>query len=227
MVLRRPSLGGDRIFENTNLHLPACTSGFTLVGNNTGNYFTTEAAHCANGGLNPVWSTLDESGDPSTDRGYISTNYLTNGDEFDVASFSCNCIGAVWSEGPTIGHNQGTTQDIIGWCDCDPIVGGDELVSFDGATTGQVPDAIVDEKDVCLSSTFFGDGYRRCYMNRARSTSTICQEGDSGGPVYQRAPNYTAYATGTIIGQLQSGGTQYCWYARMRHIINTLNVSLP
>lgn len=220
----RPFNGGDRIFgydPSTQTIGTKCTSGFTLVGNKSGNLFTTMAGHCENEGIDPIWTNLATP----TNRGYVDTNYLLNGDQFDVASFDCNCTSAVWHDDPNIGTGAGSAYSVIGWCDCDPS-GDSELVTFDGATTGQVPDAVVDERDVCTADNFFGDGYKRCFMNRAKSTSTICQGGDSGGPVYQRAPNGTVYATGMIIGDEWVNGTEYCWYARMRYTLSLLNVSL-
>ncbi len=214
----RPFAGGDRIFDTPPIGTK-CTSGFTLIGNNTGNLYTTEAAHCANDGIDPVWTNLANP----TNRGYISTNYLNNGDKLDIASFDCNCTPYVWYEGPSVGTGAGKLQSVVGWCNC----GSGNAVTFDGASTGQVPDAVVSDVDICVSGSEWDDGKTRCHLNGAsEANTTLCQLGDSGGPVYQRAPNYTVYATGVIVGGDHLLGQQECFYVRMQNLLSQMNVSL-
>jgi hypothetical protein len=208
-----PFASGDRIFPDPYQNW-GCTSGFTIVGNVAGYRYNTTAGHCRieDPGYGGYWTNF-------TDDHYMGdqrTNYLPTYDNFDLVDFHCDSCGEhVW-------YGDNATHLVISWCDCN--VG--QNVTFDGATTQEVTDSYVEHQDVCVLGGQWSDGYTRCHMQQARNTTTICQDGDSGGPVYQRQSG-GVYATGTIVGgEYREGGYQHCYYDRFQHVLSSTNASL-
>jgi hypothetical protein len=205
-----PFWDGDRVFINNDTNTK-CTAGFAFRGNNSGNIFNTTAGHC---GGSSVWTNLSAH----YEMGAISTHYYTQGGD-DFESFPCNCGALVWYEGPGIGTGQGSTHTVIGWCACNS-----GLVTMDGATTGEVPDFTVTQAGGCATYSVPGGSKTTCGINEATRSVTGCQPGDSGGPVYQRAPNNTVYATGTVVAG-NSNGT-LCVYQRWDQMQSDMNGSI-
>ena len=195
-----PFYNGDRIFVDDN-HNYKCTDGFALnIGSGTQGV---TAGHC---GGSSIYTNFDSN----YFMGAITARHFTDGGD-DFETFNCYCASPVWYEGPSIGRNQGYVHYLAaGWCDCNT-----GLVTFDGATTGEVPYATVIKADACIT---FTDGIQTCHLNEAqRSGYTLCQGGDSGGPVYQRTSNNQVYPTGTIVGT--NGAGDICTYQRIREIL--------
>jgi hypothetical protein len=201
-----PFYNGDRIFMDNNTG-NKCTDAFAFKGNNSGKIFGITAGHC---GGSSIWTNLSAH----YEMGPISTRYFSN-NGWDLESFTCNCAGPVWYEGPGIGTGQGYTHHVIGSCYC----GTGQLVATDGASTGEVPDTTVGATNVCVT---FEDGVTTCHLDvTSKANTVICQGGDSGGPVYQRAPNNNVYAVGVIIGEANFGNT--CYYHPYTSVLGLVN----
>lgn len=203
---------GLRIFVDNKTSEP-CTDAFAMRGNNSGRIFQLTAGHCQG---TSYWTNFDNHQEVGT----LSKRYFSNnGDDFQTLTCS-SCQGNVWYEGPSIGRNQGKTHSVAtGHCDCNS-----GQVTVDGASTGETPNSNVIEVNVCHE---FTDGLTTCNMNVAQNTNydPCAIGGDSGGPVYQRAANNKAYATGTIIGTYGNDNSK-CAYQRISEIINAASLSV-
>ncbi len=158
-----PFYGGDYIWNNAGVN---CTSGLAFVAHRSGNTYSLTAGHC--GGRS--WYT-------NTSTPYLfgrtSTNYLRSG--YDIESVRSDAAGLVWS-------NTSTSYGVVGAIS--PSAG--QRVSFDGAITGQVRGVTILHTNVCLEINYGGTEYTACHIAIAeKQGTTVCEQGDSGAPVYQ------------------------------------------
>ncbi|MFZ0091886.1 MAG: hypothetical protein WAL63_20455 [Solirubrobacteraceae bacterium] len=195
--------GGDRIDTNT----AACTDGFTVVGNASGNHFLTTAGHCGGGPVNQDGFQI----------GSVLTDYQYSAD-FETISCLYTCTGWVWFDQPSIGTSPGSLHQVnAGRCDCN----NGSLVTMDGASSGEQPDFTVSSTSACVTES----GHNVCGLHEAKkSGASGCIPGDSGGPVYQRAANNTVYATGSLIAQVGNGSD--CIYEPTLKMDNDSNTSI-
>lgn len=198
-----PWSSGDRI--DVVGHSGGCTQNFAYTGNKSGNTYDFTARHCDGNG---------SGSDVTNDGNHVGNIATAYNDQEDFASYGCNCQARVWYEGESIGHGQGETHGVIGWCDC--FKGND--VTMDGATSGEQPDFAVQwSAPGCVNGT--------CGTEFAQNYNAVgCQGGDSGGPVYQRTSNNDVYATGLLL-YANDGGSD-CYYQTTRTILNAADVSM-
>jgi hypothetical protein len=205
-----PFFGGDRIWPNNN-RANGCTSGFAIQGNGGAEaIFSTTAGHC-------YGSRIYTNDTKNYEMGGVATNYFQADPNKDLETFGCDCVGDVWW-GDNVYHT------VVGNCG---TCGVGARITFDGATTGEVPDAEVVQTGICVT---FSDGLRTCNLRDAIKEvspgvfQVVCQGGDSGGPVYLRSSNDDIYAAGVIVGESQPDcfyhdiGWVYAW--SNTHIVN-------
>lgn len=170
----------------------ACTLGFAVKGNNSGNPFLLTAGHCGSG----AWYTYPSG---SYKVGSVSTNYLNDAYEDDFStiapSYGTPNTG-VWGSGSNV-------YDIVGpWT---PVVG--QAIATDGSVTGEVRNNTVThinytEYDIynSLNNTYYNASYLTI-VTASGSNTTNCQGGDSGGPAFQHQSSdfYDVQAVGTIV----------------------------
>lgn len=222
-----PYLGGDWIFLGhtwSSISGEECTTSFALRNGDTGQIEQLTAAHCD-------YSTKygqDYNSDVSTNQNHeyhmgtipAGQSYMEN-NGWDAAFLPCDCGGSsggyVWMQG-------GEYHAVTGWCWC----GHGSDVTPDGDVTGQVPGArVVSDGFVCATFDFPNSNQSEhpCDLHEIRGTRTLCQPGDSGGPVYQResSDTYKVEATGAdIVGyqRVQGAKYNYCWYETIDPVLN-------
>jgi hypothetical protein len=199
-----PYYGGDLIWFDDEEDGTQCTSGFAFTGNKSGNIFGLTAGHCEGAA---VWTNESARAEVGT----ISTNYFAN-NGFDVESYNCDCSGFVWSASSRSGYDE-----VTGTCNC----GVGSAVTLNGAFSGEHPDQVVDEYDYCQE---FDDGVTTCNVSETSGEGRACEDGDSGGPAYQREPGNTAHAVGIILGGNSDGTT--CYYNDIGPVLTKVNGSI-
>lgn len=185
-----PFWGGDTIY------LPAqdtlCTSGFGVIGNASGHEFALTAAHCLAGS----WYTTASG---SIFMGNTSSQYWFNSTHDDFQTIGASTQGYVWGNG-------GTAYNVIG--QVVPAVGAD--ITFDGSVTGEVRGVPVKSVGSCQSfATDFGIE-EVCHLVEGKSGGTICQPGDSGGPIYQHTTG-SEYAPVNAVATIVGGSSTDCY----------------
>lgn len=201
-----------------------CTHSFAVRGNGSGYVYGLTAGHCAG----------EYIVTHKTERhvmGRVSTNYYKNTNrDWDLESYRCSrcsIAGRVWYEGPDIGTNTGSTQHVAAICSwCDKV---NELVTIDGADSGQVPHNTVTHVDDCFQLRREDDAgvyHWTCHLNQVKSfdQDVACDFGDSGGPVYQRSSNGEVFAAGVLVGGNNWG--DICVYHDMGRVLNRTNATL-
>lgn len=203
-----PFLNGDRIYiqeQDGRLEFQ-CTDAFAIT-TRTGRYGLT-AGHC---GGKAIYTNKR--------RVYLMgrVTYKTYSNHgYDLEEFKCDCAAPVW-------YGKNAYHSVVNWKQVKAGTGPTHEVTFDGATTGEVGGATVTQNRICarLQDPNTGEFHTTCHLDEAGgyASSGYCHSGDSGGPVYQRAPHNSVYAAGVIIGGNRYTGTP-CVYQR---IIDTLD----
>ena len=191
-----PFTGGDAIHVvgSQNLY---CTSSWSMQGRASGAPFILVAGHCGNGIV-----TISGSGNSV---GSVSTQYFSNnGYDFESIRTSSD-RDDVWEGGP--GYSSVSAHAVSAYS----VPPADSYMTFDGAVTGQVPDALVTLVDGCTSISYSSEyphtTWTICHIGETNKNTTVVQPGDSGGPAYVRQPNNTVSAAGVIIAY-GNGGKQ-------------------
>ena len=202
-----PFWSGDRIWFNNDPAGAKCSDAFTLQDKSTGQLLGTTAAHCS-GASASVWTNFTDH----YEMGPVLAHYFSN-NGYDAEDFSCDCGSNVWAN-----YGDGTANPVGGYCkDC--TVDGVKITT-DGATSGEVSGNIIDvSMPFCQT---FDDGKTTCHLWHAQNPNgaTICDSGDSGGPLYERSNTSYVYAAGLIVGT--SDGTD-CFYHTMQDMANLFN----
>jgi hypothetical protein len=178
-----PFFGGDSIIGTFN-KIP-CTGGFFVTGNRSGRAFMLTAGHCST----DFWDVAD-----GTPIGETSTNYWVPGstNDFQTVSASAGGLPYVYANGSLIHSVMGALL---------PAVGVE--MTFDGAVTGEVPHSTVtavNATDFNVVDSNSGRTYNVFPVVQATPPpgTVTCQQGDSGGPAYQRTSSNPVFAIGTI-----------------------------
>lgn len=207
-----PFYGGDYIWNTTDGENEPCTSGLTFIGNNSGKSFILTAGHCDGG---TSWYT--NRSDPQY-MGYTSTDYLQSGYDQDLLSIRGNAAGYVWGDGTDVF----TVVSAF-----DPGIG--QLVTVDGSITGEVRTAAVTDTYLCEEIEDAYGEYTACDTAIAeKSGATLCQEGDSGAPVYQHVGStVTVKAVGILIaGYGDASASSECLYQMIGPALSLVNGSI-
>jgi hypothetical protein len=205
-----PWYNGDRISINGD-NSNKCTDGWALKGLNSGRTFNLTAGHC-------FGSSFYNNGHLI---GSLSTQYWP-GTMYDMESISCSACstnGATWTEGPSIGTGQGTTKIVNNYA----TFPAQQLVAFDGASTGEVDNnRVVSAEAECIPAYASLDNLERCgmYNTVSQSGATACQPGDSGGPVFQNEGNGYVTAAGIVVSKDVGNNTTTCWYLGIKFILD-------
>lgn len=192
-----PYYGGDMIDVVGHM---ICSSGFTLT-NLYGTRYAITAGHC--GALNARVETKD--------RSYFGTMYfhrLGNGNLDNALVGGVSYGGRIWVGGPaTTSHLPvHSARDSCNGC----------LVNFDGSFTGEAVGRLLGEP---FCATFEGGDYS-CGLQRATSVTgaQLCQNGDSGGPIFAHDGQGGVIAVGIFTGYY---ATWDCVYTRLPPILNS------
>lgn len=177
-----PFDGGDQIHDTAGT---VCTGGFAMTGNASGNTFMLAAGHCGSG----TWYTQ------AAKMGSTSTSYFENGsqNDFQTIYVPAGALPYVWG-------NSGLTYPVTGQL----LPAPGTQVTFDGSVTGMVTNNTVlevDGTDFEIYDSVNGTYYSAFPVIQASNPNgnTICQPGDSGGPVFQRTSGSNVNAVGTIV----------------------------
>jgi hypothetical protein len=191
-----PFFDGDQIYGDGVI----CTGGFNMTGNRSGHVFLFTAGHCPS----DQWWTAAQV------VGSTSTNYLgacATEDDYQSIYVPRGGVGNVW------GGSAGTSlYTVVGQL----LPAPGTLIAFDGSVTDEVRDNTV----LGINETVYNiyDSIHNCFYNATPSIvaanpngTTICQPGDSGGPVIQHTPSSFANvdAVGTIVSYFSSTGNAY------------------
>jgi hypothetical protein len=189
-----PYFDGDLIF-----HVGAgvtCTSGFNLIGSGGGQYMVT-AGHCGSG----TWKTH------ASTVGNTSLNYLTatSGNDFQITYLAGGGLGVVWTNGTNTAPVTGALFPAVG-----------APITFNGGITGEVRGVTVQavSQSQCFSDPSTGGTICATNLTKAEKSGTVCQPGDSGGPVYSHTPSANVLAVGIIEG----GDGSTCYATQIDHI---------
>ncbi len=202
-----PFAGGDLITVAEGV----CTSGPTVIGNNSGHTFMLMAGHCAEGVGFPIFTDGVEMG--------TVTNVRLCNDCIDSATVSGTYSDTIWGGSA---NGSGPLYEEDGSLFAMPGQGSASLVTADGAVTGEVRGVTVIAVNQYVA---FNDGFTTRYITEAtKSGATVCQPGDSGGPWYQHEGN-----TGNVevVGTMVGGSGSTCYYEQIDAITNWFNVHVP
>jgi hypothetical protein len=208
-----PFFGGDYI-DNPNTYA-ACTDGFVMAGaTHPDNRWLMTSGHC---GSQSTWYTN------LSDfylLGATATNYFNNyggSTDYDVQTIGLTggwkAYGDVWGNDYTV-YNPYTTL----------TPDDTQLITFDGAISGEVHDIkVTTEGPVCIPTNVG----TTCGVGEAGSDTgpVICQDGDSGGPVYQRTSTAgEVQAIGLITDSNKAGNV--CVYTLLDAIMGPTDTAL-
>lgn len=94
-----------------------------------------------------------------------------------------------------------------------------QYVTVSGATTGEINNAKILMIDQCIGEP--QGVHPACHQSYIyKDHSTLCQLGDSGGPVFQRLATGGAKAVGIIKAKDAYGG---CWYSQILDVLGAVN----
>ncbi|HMD95009.1 MAG TPA: hypothetical protein VKG80_20440 [Trebonia sp.] len=195
-----PFWGGDRLYYAKSGGAILCTSGFVTLGNaHPGNHWILTAGHCGENTFYTNASNWQTVGSTSTDymAGYGGSTTI------DVQTIGpASAWGAVWENG----DNYAVPYDTL-------YPGEGQQITFDGSMTGMVTNnPVTDPGPFCLLGDETADGETYCGLGEAENPEfdTICQGGDSGGPVFQRTSSSTSIqAVGLVsLGYVSDTGLQ-------------------
>lgn len=201
-----PFAGGDTIAGPNG----SCTSGPTVIGNNSGNTFMLTAGHC------------EPLGFPVITHG-VTMGTVTNVRDcnqcIDSETVSGNYSPTIWG-GPANGSNPLWQED--GSLFAMPGQGAASLVTADGSVTGEVRSVTVEAVN---QNVVFNDGFTHRFITKAtKSGTTVCQGGDSGGPWMQHEGNTAAVK---VVGTQEGGSGSTCYYVQIDAITTWFNVHVP
>jgi hypothetical protein len=192
-----------------------CSTGLSFIGNKSGKTFSLTAGHCiaASGGE----AVYTKNSDP-VQMGSVSKEYFPV-DRLDIMSISGEFDGKVWNGAGTTYFINGTATNAVGLA-----------VTADGAKSDEQNDLNVTAVDqtICLVPSQGSPCYDVDGIAKASKINTnVCQNGDSGGPVFVReGGSGTADAAGIISGYTVIGGQpQYdlCVYTQIGAILSEVN----
>jgi hypothetical protein len=204
---------GDRIY---NLGAPAtCTSGFNMVGS-AGNDYMITAGHCGNAN----WKTQAVTIGPTTH------NYLTatSGNDFQTIGIGpLGGLGVVWINGSNTAPVSGALFPALG-----------VPITFNGSFTGEVRGATVLDTNYIeprIWNSVGGYYYDATNQVLAENPSggILCQEGDSGGPVYSHTPGSNVEAVGDITAYYSVNNQPYgseCIATQIDHVAYITHTTL-
>lgn len=202
-----PFYGGDLIYyDPSNPLLTYCTDSFLML-NSSGDKRMLSAGHC--GSRNPWYTNLTSV----KTLGNTSGNWLHGyggSTDLDIQSIAVNGAPYVWGNGSTT-YNPYETYD--------PVNG--DKICFDGATTTLVCGVKVTNQGPFCETV---QGVTVCRLGEATSSNVICQGGDSGGPVFQRATDPNIKAAGSITAGNPEG--TICDYTRLSAVESVTGLSL-
>jgi hypothetical protein len=213
-----PFFGGDFIFNNnTNA---ACTDGFVMLGAiHPANHWLMTAGHCGN----QQWFTNLGTPNPFANTATNYYSYFGGSTLYDVQTIGLtagnSAQGVLWGTGFDTYYPYTTLTP-----------GTDQLVTFNGAISGEVHDIpVTTQGPVCENFvlTSGGGSIQACGLGIAGSSSgpVICQQADSGGPVYQRTSSGNkVQAVGLIVSSNEDGNI--CAYTLLNSIMGPTNTRL-
>lgn len=208
----QPYWGGDSITDTTS---GGCTGGFEATDPNDGyQRGMLTAGHCYThnervyqGYCNPGCHTTGSMG--------IATRVSYGNNLVDAEFLDSGDVGTTLQ--PIVYVNSGTGIGVY-------HIGSSFIgmkVCLDGSVTGQNCSGVVLATEQCE----FSGQFTLCHETEANSSNAtrMCQEGDSGGPVYTSGtPGLTAY------GLVSLGNTngQECFYSELYDVLSGLNVAM-
>lgn len=192
-----PFFGGDWIWGTVSGTTYYCTSGSNLVSNSSSQTYALTAGHCYAKGTTVYTNTSTKK-----TMGTVS-NRVLGGGSIDAELIPTKTQPYIWG-------NSGTLYGVNG--DIDVGVGG--TVCFDGAKTGENCNDAVSQHDICIQYT---TGQYVCHVSEAvNSNHTVCQGGDSGGPVYKKTSGGTEV---NVAGEVVAYNTVHdCYYAILGYV---------
>ena len=204
-----PFFGGDYI-DNPGENA-ACTDGFVMIGAiHSQNHWLMTSGHC---GTQSTWYTNLSN---FYLLGATSTNYFPS-TVYDVQTIGLQAgwtaWGDVWGDNYTIYKPYTTLTPAVG-----------QAITFDGALSGEVHGIpVTNAGPFCyiINNLYY------CGLGEAGSANgpVICQDGDSGGPVFQRTPTQgPVQAIGLIT--LSNNTENVCDYTLLNSIMGPTNTKL-
>ncbi|BBH18013.1 hypothetical protein Back2_23000 [Nocardioides baekrokdamisoli] len=203
----QPYWGGDRITNGS-----GCTSGFSAH-TSSGGWYSITAGHCWT--LNtPVYVN------GNTSKGYGTVSHRSFGNNsVDAELINGKTYASdIWNGGVT------TTSDLAvqgSGYSCQGC-----QINFDGSFSGQTLGTVQQANTFCatIKSPEFGN-YTACGLREVKSSGgTLCQGGDSGGPVFAYNGPGGATAVGIITGQYSNSD---CLYTQVPDILSRWSLSIP
>jgi hypothetical protein len=201
-----PYYGGDPIFFHTHTPASFCTTSFTVVGTAgkiRGKKYALTAGHCGNRTWYTNYHHVDKLGKTAENalEGGVDAQII-NGQEY---------ADSVWGNGARAFRVVGLVTPKKG-----------DKVTFSGAKTGEVNSIpVIDSAPFCANI----DDIYVCGLIRAQSKHhTVCQSGDSGGPVFEIPRKKEARAVGIITAEGDSG--RLCFYTELSYITHLMHVSV-
>lgn len=173
-----PFFAGDRLYYAKSVNAILCTSGWTTLGNaHPNNHWILTAGHCGYNTFYTNASNWQTVGTTSTDymAGYGGSGTI------DVQTIGSSAWGVVWENGDVTAFPTGTLYPGVG-----------QQITFDGSITGMVTNnPVTNPGPFCILGDETEDGETYCGLGQANNPEfdSICQGGDSGGPVFQRTSN--------------------------------------
>ena len=174
-----------------------------MVGS-AGNDYMFTAGHCHSG----TWQTQAQT------VGTTTHNYLTatSGNDFQSIQIPGGGIDAVWTNGSNVALVSGALYPAVG-----------APITYNGSFTGEMRGNTVTKVgvEICDIEGSSETGYQDyCIVNQVIAQNpngtSICQKGDSGGPVYSHTPGTDVEAVGIISAGLPGGVT--CYATLIDHI---------
>ncbi|HVX43910.1 MAG TPA: hypothetical protein VHC49_08480 [Mycobacteriales bacterium] len=200
-----PWSGGDGVWHDDQAPSVNCSSGFGYKGKASGDAYMLSAGHC-------LGSTVYTNATAHYTMGPV-TNIINGGsDGSRVDAETIRTTGG--GDGRVIGKN--TTYGIKGAFNPGTNY---QYVTVSGAMTGEVNNARVYAQDQCVGTQ--PHIHPACHQSFIyKDGTTLCQPGDSGGPVFQRLPTGGAKAVGIIKATDGIGG---CWYSQILDVLGAVN----
>jgi hypothetical protein len=215
-----PWSGGDKIWAGTFAAPVRCTAWFNVRDNTRGYNTMLTAGHC---GAAQWWAYQNAYDDTNTaySRGIVTDagSFVSSRGPWDAERTGAtgSVTARVWST-PT---SQYRVVHTVGWNET-----WGELMCVDGHVTGEVCSQInaLDQDEAYYDSDTHQYLHTTTHQTEIWSDSTLCQEGDSGGPVYTRPTDLDAVgqnvaAHGMITGIRGGEGFSICNYSPVDYIV--------
>jgi hypothetical protein len=215
----QPYYGGDRVATSNPFN--ECTGGFEAWDPGAGgNYGMLTAGHCWDVGTIVAQGYTDQVNYPypwyvptSGTMGKVTrrlwADNVTDAEFLDASSVGTSLAAArVYTTTPT-----GSASSFVS--DYGMSFVGMQQICTDGSVTGEICSGNTIQQ---IQQCIYPAQYRVCHETKISSSQTVCNPGDSGGPVYN-------YSGGRIVayGLIESGN---CYFSEITQVLAQLGVGL-